>query len=147
MCVCVNASLWACVSENRREKSVAMHFYTSSHWSLHMKHHSRDELKTQSWAIFPVIHFSSKSNESLSVALEVGCIPESSWWCEGERAWTPINCLLSCQIAPLLWWILRSEQSGSSLSFMDESKHYFILQFNLWWSVTLYLFLCNFWLT
>lgn len=97
-CVCVNAPLWACVSENRREKSVAMHFYTSSHWSLHMKHHSRDELNTSSWAIFPVMqqHFNSKSNESLSAALEVGYIPESSWWCEGKGLEPPyIACCLA----------------------------------------------------
>lgn len=44
-CACVLMCPCACVRENRRE-SVAMHFYMSSHWSLHMKHHGRAELNT-----------------------------------------------------------------------------------------------------
>lgn len=52
-CVCVNVPVWECVRERTGEKeSVAMHFYTSSHWSLHMKHHGRKELNTYGWAIF-----------------------------------------------------------------------------------------------
>lgn len=73
MCVCVNVPVWVCVRgremEQGEKESVAMHFYTSSHWSLHMKHHGREELNTYSWAIFPVMqqHFSSERAESRSV--------------------------------------------------------------------------------
>lgn len=57
MCVCVLMCLCEYVrtreSERTREKeSVAMHFYTSSHWSLHMKNHGREKMNTHSWAIF-----------------------------------------------------------------------------------------------
>lgn len=64
-CACVLMCLCAYVRENRRE-SVAMHFYMSSHWSLHMKHYGRAELNT--WlSHFPVMqkHFSNKSTESV----------------------------------------------------------------------------------
>lgn len=50
VCVCVNVPVYVWERGSRKE-SVAMHFYTSSHWSLHMKHHGREELNTYSWAI------------------------------------------------------------------------------------------------
>lgn len=52
--ICAGEYLFVCacarVRENRIE-SVAMHFYMSSHWFLHMKHHGRADLNTYSWAI------------------------------------------------------------------------------------------------
>lgn len=64
-CICLSVHVCVCVlmclceyvrtreSERTREKeSVAMHFYTSSHWSLHMKNHGREKMNTHSWAIF-----------------------------------------------------------------------------------------------
>lgn len=82
--MCLREYVWEGEGTGEKE-SVAMHFYTSSHWSLHMKHHGREDLSTYSWAIFLWCNNTcSKSTESLSVALEVGHFPEPSWCHEGK---------------------------------------------------------------
>lgn len=52
--ICAGEYLFVCACAYVREdriESVAMHFYMSSHWFLHMKHHGSEDLNTRSSAI------------------------------------------------------------------------------------------------
>lgn len=97
--VCVLMRLCEHVWVRTGEKSLLLCIFTRPPTGLFTWNITAEiELNTSSWAIFPVMqqHFSSKSNESLSAALEVGYIPESSWWCEGKGLEPPyIACCLA----------------------------------------------------